>query len=69
MSALGTPVLELALRERLLEKVNRQLMALYTGQKEFLLELNLPDKYRRRFLHEWEFSTSISIKARRKTQS
>jgi hypothetical protein len=68
MNVLGTPGLELALRERLLEEVNRKLTALYTGEKEFLLEVNFPDKYKRGFLREWEFSTSISIKARRKRQ-
>lgn len=68
MCALGTSALELALRERLLEEVNRGLAALYTGEKDFLLEVNLPDKYKRGFLQEWEFSSSISVKARRKKQ-
>lgn len=66
MIELGTPVLELALRTRMLEEINRNLTALYTGEKDFLLEVNLPDKYKRGFLREWEFSRSISIKARRK---
>lgn len=69
IGVLGTPALELALRERLLKEVNRQLSALYTGEKDFLLEIGIPDKYNRGFLREWEFSTSISIKARRKKQS
>lgn len=66
MCVQGTPVLELAFRERLLEEVNRNLTALYTGEKDFLLEVNLPDKYKRGFLQEWEFFRSISVKARRK---
>ena len=66
MNVLGTPVLEIALRESLLTEVNRNLTMLYTGEKDFLLEVDFPDKYKRGFLQEWEFSRSISIKARRK---
>jgi glycosyltransferase involved in cell wall biosynthesis len=69
ISVLGTPALELDLRERLLKEVNRQLAPVYAGEQEFLLELNIPDKYKRGLLQEWEFSTSISIKARRKKQT
>jgi hypothetical protein len=66
MNALGTPVLNVALREQMLERINHNLGALYTGEKEFSLEVNLPDKYKRGFLQDWEFSRSVSIKARRK---
>lgn len=65
MSVLGSPILELAFREKLLEEVNQSLMALYTGEKDFLLEVNFPDKYKRGFLQDWEFSSAISVKARR----
>ena len=69
MRALGKPVLDLALRRNLMKQVDRQLKALYTGEKEFTLEVKLPDKYKeRRFLNEWEFSRSVSVKAVRKKQ-
>ena len=68
MSVLGTAVLDIALREQLLQEVNRNLEVLYTGEKDYLLEVNLPDNYKRGFLQEWEFSRSISIKARKKKQ-
>ncbi len=66
MCVLETPILEPALRENLLAEINRNLAALYTGEKDFTLEVNLPDKYKRGFLQEWEFSRSITVKARRR---
>ncbi len=66
MSVLGTTVLKLSLREKILEEINRTLPEVYSGDKDFLLEVNLPDKYTRGFLSEWEFSRSIAIKAKRK---
>lgn len=66
MSVLGTTVLKLALREKILAEINRTLPEVYSGDKDFLLEVNLPDKYSRGLLSEWEFSRSIAIKARRK---
>jgi Glycosyl transferase family 2 len=66
MSVQGGPVLALALRKKLMQEVDRKLMALYTGEANFVLEVALPDKYKRGFLREWEFSRSISVKAKRK---
>ena len=66
MSAQGSPVLAHALRKKLMEQVDRRLGALYSGERDFVLEVALPDKYKRGFLREWEFSRSISVKARRK---
>lgn len=66
MTELGTPVLDLALRQKLLDEVNRGLEPLYRGDRDFSLEVNLPDKYRRGFLQDWEFSRSITVRARRK---
>ena len=68
MSVQGSTVVDLALREKLLAEVNRSLPALYAGEKGFLLEVNLPDKYKRGFLKEWEFSRAVTVKARRITQ-
>jgi hypothetical protein len=66
MSLEETPVLDLDYRRALLAQVNRQLPALYSGEQEFLLEINLPDKYQRGFLNDWEFSRVIAVKARRR---
>ncbi len=66
MSAQASPVLALALRRKLMDQVDRKLGALYSGEGNFVLEVALPDKYKRGFLREWEFSRSISVKARRK---
>jgi len=66
MSSQGVPVLELSFRQDLLAEVNRNLGALYTGEQDFVLEVTFPDRYKRGLLQEWEFSSSISVKARRK---
>lgn len=66
MSVQSTPVLNHALRQKLLAGVNQNLTALYTGEKDFSLEVVLPDKYKRGYLNEWEFSRAITIKAKRK---
>ncbi len=68
MSVQGTPVLEMDFRKKLLAQIDQNLPALYNGEKDFLLEINLPDKYKRGFLQEWEFSRVIAVKARRKKQ-
>ena len=68
MSVQGSAVVDIALRKKLLAEVDRSLPSLYTGESGFLLELNLPDKYKRGFLKEWEFSRSVSVKARRTTR-
>ncbi|SMB28503.1 protein of unknown function [Sterolibacterium denitrificans] len=66
MAVEGAPVLPAGLKEKLLAEVDRNLEAVYKGEKDFLLEVNLPDKYKRGFLKEWEFSRSITVKARRR---
>jgi glycosyltransferase involved in cell wall biosynthesis len=66
MSAQGSPVLGIALRRKLMDQVDRQLGALYSGEGKFVLEVALPDKYKRGLLQEWEFSRSVSVKAKRK---
>jgi glycosyltransferase involved in cell wall biosynthesis len=60
------PVVPLALRRKLLEQVDLKLKALYAGEEDFVLEVSFPDRYKRGFLKEWEFSSSVSVKARRK---
>jgi hypothetical protein len=67
MAVEGTPTLPAELREKLLAEVNRHLNTLYTGEKDFQLEVNLPDKYKRGFLKEWQFSRTITVKAKRNT--
>lgn len=62
----GSAVLDLAFRQRMLAQVNRDLAALYGGEQDFLLEVQFPDKYQRGLLQDWEFSTSVSVRARKK---
>lgn len=69
MGVEGTPVLELALRRKIYDQIGQNLDDLYTGAKDFVLQVNLPDKYQRGFLREWEFSRAIVVKARRKKSS
>ncbi len=66
MSVLETTTLDLSLKKLLLQEVNKNLLPLYNGEQDFLLEVNLPDKYKRGLLQEWEFSRAIVVKARRK---
>ena len=66
MKMLGTTTLDPAVRHSLLEQVNRDLPALYHGDREFTLEIRFPDRYRRGLLQEWEFSHSVTLRARRK---
>lgn len=66
MRADGTAVLGLPLRRKIYEEVNRNLESLYSGTKDFSLEVSLPDKYKRGLLQEWEFSRAIVVKARKK---
>ena len=46
--------------------VDRQLGPLYAGQRDFRLLINLPDRYQRRWLADWEFSRAVVSKAKRK---
>lgn len=61
-----TPNLDLALRQRLLDDVKKGLPALYSGEQEFRLEVDLGDKYNRGYLADWEFSRSVAIRARKR---
>jgi glycosyltransferase involved in cell wall biosynthesis len=66
MSVQHRLVLPLPLRRKLIEQVDRKLMALYTGEKDFELKVALPDTYKRGFLADWEFSRFVTVKAKRK---
>ncbi len=59
--------LPLEARKILMAGVNRQLAGLYNGTQDFELKMDFPDRYKRGMLKDWEFSTTISVKARRKT--
>lgn len=69
MAVQGAYALDIALRKQLLESVNQKLAALYSGEKDFRLEVNLPDKYRRGYLKDWEFARTVAITAKRKKHS
>lgn len=60
------PVLDFGFRKKLLDDVNRDVRALYAGEKDFVLEVTLPDKYQRGYLADWEFSRTVTVKARKK---
>lgn len=66
LRARGGPDLPLAVRRNLLKAVDQKLPPLYAGERDFVLEVQLPDKYKRGFLRDWEFSTSVSVKAKRR---
>lgn len=64
MSVERLAVLEPALRRQIYDEVRRNLDPLYSGVGEFALEIRLPDKYKRGFLQEWEFSRAVVVRAR-----
>lgn len=49
-----------------MEQVDRQIDAVFTGEKDFELTINLPDRYKRGMLSQWEFSTAVTVRARKK---
>jgi len=66
MSVERLAVLEPALRQQIYDEVRRNLDPLYAGVGDFALEVRLPDKYKRGFLQEWEFSRAVVVRARRR---
>lgn len=56
----------LPFRKRMMQRINNQIDQLYDGSSEFELDIDLPDKYQRGFLSDWEFSRKVTIKARKK---
>jgi glycosyltransferase involved in cell wall biosynthesis len=62
---LGNPVLDMDLRQRLMNQVDERIDAVYSGEAEFVLEVELPDRYRRGFLREWEFTRKITVRAKK----
>jgi glycosyltransferase involved in cell wall biosynthesis len=66
MRARGVVRLAPSLRQRLMAQVDRQLDAVFTGEKDFELTINLPDRYERGMLSQWEFSTAVTVRAHKK---
>ena len=55
MSVLGTTSLEPDLKQSLLDQVNHKQEPLYSGKRDFPLELTFPDKYQRGFCRKGGF--------------
>jgi len=66
MRAQGITRIDLPVRKTIMGNVDRQLVAVFKGEQDFELTIELPDRYKRGMLKEWEFSTSVGVKARRK---
>lgn len=69
MRATGQVKLDRTARQHLMARVAPQVGALFTGEKDFELTMNIPDPYQRGLLHDWEFSTAITVRARKKPSS
>lgn len=65
LNILKVHVLDLGFRKSILHQVDVQLDPLFHGQKDFKLNINFPDKYKRGLLQDWEFSTVVTVNARR----
>ena len=52
--------------QRLLDDVNRDLQGLYEGTKDVVVEVELPDKYNRGYLQDWEFTRKLTVTARKR---
>ena len=61
-----TNVLEIRHRRGILDAVNKQLQRVYDGAGEFNLTIELPNKYTRDLLAEWEISTAVTVRAKKK---
>lgn len=59
--------LDLPARKQIMAMVDRQVGPLFKGEKDFEMTIELPDLYQRRFLKRWEFTTAVSVRAKRKS--
>jgi hypothetical protein len=62
----GAVQLNPEMRQRLMAQVDRQLDGVFTGEKGFELTVNLPDRYKRGMLDDWEFSAAVTVRAHKK---
>lgn len=67
MRSQGRSRIGLPQRKATMANVDRQVGPLFRGEKDFELTMEFPDRYKRGLLGDWEFSTGISIRAKRKT--
>ncbi len=69
MRAIGTANLPVEDRRRILDRVEARLPALYDGTGEFRLEVEIPERHtKRRWLRDWEFTRSVTLKVVRRKQ-
>lgn len=57
---------DLDTRRKIMAQVNRQIGPLMKGERDFKLTLNFPDRYKRGLLGDFEFTTAVSVMAKRK---
>jgi glycosyltransferase involved in cell wall biosynthesis len=62
----GINKINLDYRKAIMAQVDQQIPGLISGKQDFALTVDFPDKYKRGLLQAFEFSTSISVKAKRK---
>jgi len=62
----GMARVELGMRQSLMAEVERQIDAVFSGEGNFEIRLEFPDRYKRDLLKNWEFSTEIRVRAKRR---
>lgn len=70
MRAMGRIDLPREDRQGILTKVDAGLPGLYAGTRDFELEIDIPDRHtKRRWLRDWEFSRSVTLRVSRRRQT
>jgi glycosyltransferase involved in cell wall biosynthesis len=69
MRVMDNPAPKEDLRRSIYKAVDQQLDAVYTGEKDLVLRLKIPDTTRRGYLADWEFSRVMVVKVRRKNRA
>ena len=65
----GIQRLGLPQRKAIMANVERQVGPLFKGERDFELTLEFPDRYKRGLLSDWEFTTAVSVRAKRKSRN
>jgi hypothetical protein len=69
MRAMGRINLPREDRQRILAQIDARLPELYAGTADFRLEVDIPDRHtKRRWLRDWEFSRSVTLRVSRRRQ-
>lgn len=65
----STANLSMQIKKRLMNIVDKQLEYVFRGESDFKAEIEFEDKYKRGLLSEWEFSTTVSVNAKKRLSS